>query len=555
MEKLLIKELNTKMPNQNIFLKLIKHDFDDESEAEAVEYSSVFGLALDYVNEGGLFSTSVDLEAIYKCYVPFYAVKINENNYISINAMEPEKNRISISKIPNKQEIRKILSEEDEGLGRVENLERELMSIQGTTVEVSGVLGREGKNGMVKLITQHRGEEKPSYKKIPPLVSIQDIRRQIKDIQDHAISEQQLETEVENLLDDIEKEFESDIKNKIDKKKEMKKGYDDKISEQNEALKTKLKEIEKEEEKEKTRIAQEAKKEKQDILSRVKSGKIWSRITNDLNELQQHLSSIKKGLDEISSDSDIDGVLNEIRILQDETQTFGTGLESAHRELNNRKHEFVDVDQQAAVDKRSISDKLNVIKEEEKRKIKDSEIERDLMVQKQENKTERSKQDLENFKKKRDMIKQDIIDNYQLVSNYTMKSEVLGVNNTEEFVTIQVPVAIGKYKEKKKLIYKVLIPFEIPPKMNKPKKLPITGDNGKIGFDCMAFEAKNFLKKNLEFLIEQNTNIQAEIQGSSNKMPKGQIDLMDKGLKVLEEKKGHENSNSNWLIGQYRTLK
>ncbi|MBY9001752.1 MAG: hypothetical protein KGD64_12615, partial [Candidatus Heimdallarchaeota archaeon] len=61
-----------------IYLKLITSEFSGD-EAKQVEYSSTVGYALDNVKKKEI------LEGIYKCYVPFFAVRISDGNYIVIN--------------------------------------------------------------------------------------------------------------------------------------------------------------------------------------------------------------------------------------------------------------------------------------------------------------------------------------------------------------------------------------------------------------------------------------------------------------------------------------
>ncbi|GAH61364.1 unnamed protein product, partial [marine sediment metagenome] len=181
-----------------IFLKLITSEFTGD-EAKQVEYSSLVGYALDNIKRKEI------LEGVYTCYVPFYAVRISDGNYIVINTLQLEKNKLLVSKIPDLSEIKAVLEEQYPSLeAHYRAIEEALVSMNIFHLEISGVLVKKGIEGTAKLVTQHGSTRNNSYKKISPLVSREDVKREIAAAGKYAITDHELETKLNVLLDEVE---------------------------------------------------------------------------------------------------------------------------------------------------------------------------------------------------------------------------------------------------------------------------------------------------------------------------------------------------------------
>ncbi|MHA1304196.1 MAG: hypothetical protein ACTSPI_10890, partial [Candidatus Heimdallarchaeaceae archaeon] len=205
-----------------IYLKLINSEFGGE-EAEKTEFASLMGLALDYIGR------NEHLEGIYTCYVPFFAIRINEGNFAVSNAMSREKNKFSVSKIPELSEVKSILNSNKSMHEKYKEIENMLLKKNVETVEISGILGKKGISGLAKLITQHSSNQNSSYKKLSPIISREEVKAQIQTIQKYILSEMEVEERVDKFMEELEKAFQNEI-NELEKKRvDTEKEYDMKL--------------------------------------------------------------------------------------------------------------------------------------------------------------------------------------------------------------------------------------------------------------------------------------------------------------------------------------
>ena len=255
-----------------IFMDLISSEFSGD-EADKVEYSSLVGYALDSIKR------KETLEAIYKCYVPFYALKVNEGNYIVVNALQTDKSKLSISKVPTVSDIKPVLNEDYSSLEALyKAIESALISKSVHVVEMSGALVKKSVDGMAKMIIHHNSSRDSKFKKLTPLVNKEDVKRDIIIISKFAITDHELETELNLLFDEIEKFLGEKIGEKKRNKSQTEEEYSRKIDETKRDGEGRIKEIEEEEITEKRKIDAEAEKERKEQIDSVRDSKRWNQM-------------------------------------------------------------------------------------------------------------------------------------------------------------------------------------------------------------------------------------------------------------------------------------
>ncbi len=532
-----------------IFLKLITSEFSGD-EAKQIEYSSLVGYALDNIKKKEI------LEGIYTCYVPFFAVRISDGNYIVINTLQLEKNKLLVSKIPELSEIKAVLEEQYPSLeSHYRAIEETLVSMNIFHLEISGVLVKKGIEGTAKLVSQHVSTRNNSYKKISPLVSRDDIKREIASAGKYAITDHELETKLNVLLDEVEKHLQSVVEKKKHDKDKIEQRYNQQIENQKQENAKKIQQFKEEEISQHDSIVSESNKEKREQIVSVKDSKRWNQLKKDISSLQESYNQLLTSLDKVNSENDFDTVISRIREVQDETQSFGVGLNSAVSEIEYRKTEYEDIGHQEDVDKRNVSDRLNTVKEDLNLYIVDIQDEKRKKLEEQEKEIQKANNIFDKFKNNRNNLIKRAKSNYVMISAYSLSSDLLGISDNEQLVTINVPVAICKYKDKSGFIFNVIPPFEVANNMKKPRSLALHGTNGLIGFDCIARESFDFLKHPLENLLASKQNLQAEIQSENNEMIQtGDLSSLNSGLVLLEQRKKYSKKNSDALLSRSRSF-
>ncbi len=532
-----------------IFLKLITSEFTGD-EAKQVEYSSIVGYALDNIKRKEI------LEGVYTCYVPFYAVRISDGNYIVINTLQLEKNKLLVSKIPELSEIKAVLEEEYSSLeAHYRAIEEALVSMNIFHLEISGVLVKKGIEGTAKLVTQHGSTRNNSFKKISPLVSREDIKREIASAGKYAITDHELETKLNVLLDEVEKHLQFVVEKKKRDRDNIEERYDQKIANQKQENAKKIQQFKEDERQQHNSIESESNKEKRDQIASVKDSKHWNQLKKDISSLQESYNHLLTSLDRVNTENDFDVVISRIREVQDETQSFGVGLNSAVSEIEYRKTEYEDIGHQEDVDKRNVSDRLNTAKEDLNLHVIDIQDEKRKKLEEQDKKIQKANNIFDKFNNNRNNLIKRAQNNYVMISAYSLSSDLLGISDNEQLVTINVPVAICKYKDKNGFIYNVIPPFEIANNMKKPRSLAIHGANGLIGFDCIARESFDFLKHPLENLLASKQNLQAEIQTENNELIQtGDLSSLNSGLVLLEQRKKYSKKNADAILAKSRSL-
>lgn len=532
-----------------IFLKLITSEFTGD-EAKQVEYSSLVGYALDNIKRKEI------LEGVYTCYVPFYAVRISDGNYIVINTLQLEKNKLLVSKIPDLSEIKAVLEEQYPSLeAHYRAIEEALVSMNIFHLEISGVLVKKGIEGTAKLVTQHGSTRNNSYKKISPLVSREDVKREIAAAGKYAITDHELETKLNVLLDEVEKHLQFVVEKKKRDRDNIKQKYDQQIETQKQENARKIQQFKEEEKQQHNSIETESDREKRDQIVSVTDSKRWNQLKKDIASLQESYNNLLSSIDRVNSKNDFDMVISRIREVQDETQSFGVGLNSAVSEIEYRKTEYEDIGHQEDVDKRNVSDRLNTAKEDLNLHIVDIQDEKRKKLEEQDKEIHKANNIFDKFKNNRNNLIKRAKNNYVMISAYSLSSDLLGISDSEQLVTINVPVAICKYKDKSGFIFSVIPPFEISNNMKKPRSLALHGTNGLIGFDCIARESFNFLKHPLENLLASKQNLQAEIQAENNELVQtGDLSSLNSGLVLLEQRKKYSKKNADAILAKSRSL-
>ncbi len=532
-----------------IFLDLITSEFTGEEQKEA-EYSAVLGFALDSIKR------KENLEGIYRCYVPFYGLRVSDNNYIIVNSLNTDKNKLSVSKVPTIADIKPVLTSEYNSLESLyKDIENALISKSVHNVEISGALIKKSVEGMAKLITHHGSSRNQKFKKLSSIVNREDVKRQVVSISKYAITDHELETELNLLFDEVEKSLESEIENRKRERSKAETEYSQLIENSKRETSGKIKEIDEEEKVERKKIDEEASKNRQDQVHTVKESKRWNQLKKDIAALTETYTQLLNSLDRLSSGDDFDLIYSKIRAVQDETQSFGVGLNTALSEIDHRKNEFDDIFQQAEVDKRNVSDRMNTVKEDIRRQTIEIENEKTQVVSEKEADIQLANDILNRFHNNRSNLMKKIKNNYIMFSAYSISGDLLNITAEEQAVTINVPVAICKFKEKDKLNYLVIPPFEISERMKKPRLLPLHSLYARIGFDCIASESISFLKKPLEDLLEVDQKIQGEIQADTNELIKeGDLSLLNSGLNLLEQKKKLPKKYADEILSRSRSF-
>ncbi|GAH20012.1 unnamed protein product, partial [marine sediment metagenome] len=287
----------------------------------------------------------------------------------------------------------------------------------------------------------------------------------------------------------------------------------------------------------------------------VTDSKRWNQLKKDIASLQESYNNLLSSIDRVNSKNDFDMVISRIREVQDETQSFGVGLNSAVSEIEYRKTEYEDIGHQEDVDKRNVSDRLNTAKEDLNLHIVDIQDEKRKKLEEQDKEIHKANNIFDKFKNNRNNLIKRAKNNYVMISAYSLSSDLLGISDSEQLVTINVPVAICKYKDKSGFIFSVIPPFEISNNMKKPRSLALHGTNGLIGFDCIARESFNFLKHPLENLLASKQNLQAEIQAENNELVQtGDLSSLNSGLVLLEQRKKYSKKNADAILAKSRSL-
>ncbi|MHA1346509.1 MAG: hypothetical protein ACTSVO_02140 [Candidatus Heimdallarchaeaceae archaeon] len=532
-----------------IYLKLITSEFSGE-EAQQVEYSSLVGYALDNIKKKEV------LEGIYTCYVPFYAVRITDGDYIVINSLQLEKNKLLVSKIPELSEIKAILEEQYPSLeAHYRAVEEALVSMSIFHLEISGVLVKKGIEGTAKLVTQHGSTRNNSYKKLSPLVSREDVKKDIASAGKYAITDLELETKINVLLDEVEKHLQSVAEKRIRDKDRIEQKYDQMIENQKQENAKKTQKYKEEEKQKHNSIEAESNKEKREQLTSVKDSKRWGQLKKDIASQQESYNQLLTSLDRVNTEDDFDIVISRIREVQDETQSFGVGLNSAVSEIEYRKTEYEDIGHQEEVDKRNASDRVNTAIEELNQPLIDIQDEKRKKLEDQDKEIQKGNNILDKFKNNRNNLIKRAKINYVMISAYSLSSDLLGISGNEQLVTINVPVAICKYKAKSGFLFNVVPPIEISNNMKKPRSLALHGANGLIGFDSIARESFDFLKQPLENLLASKPNLQAEIQAENNELIQtGDLSSLNSGLVLLEQRKKYSKKNADAILAKSRNF-
>ena len=533
----------------DMYLKLITSEFSGD-EAKQIEYSSLVGYALDDIKR------RESLEGIYLCYVPFFAVKISDGNYIVVNTLQTDKNKLLVSKIPELPDIKEVLNKDYPTLdAQYKAIEDTIVSRNIFHLEISGVLVKKGIEGTAKLVTQHGSTRNNSYKKLSPLVAREDIKREIASAGKHAITDHELETKLNVLLDEVERYLESEIEKRKREKDRIGQDYNQQIENLKRENSSKIQQFKEEERRQHSAIDSESSKEKRQQIDSIKDSKRWNQLKKDISSLQESYSQLLSSIDRVSSEEDFNTVISRIRAVQDETQAFGVGLNSAVSEIEYRQTEYEDIGHQADVDKRNVSDRMNSAKEDLNLQSVDLQDEKQRRLEEQDKEIENAKNILNKFKNNKLNLVKRVQNNYVMISAYTLSSDLLGISESEQLVTINVPVAICKYKERSSLSFSVIPPFEIADNMKKPRSLPLHGGNGQIGFACIAKESFDFLKQPLENLLSSNQNLQAEIQGENNEVISvGDLSTLNSGLVLLEQRKKYSKKNADAILAKSRSF-
>ncbi|MBY9002194.1 MAG: hypothetical protein KGD64_14840, partial [Candidatus Heimdallarchaeota archaeon] len=434
-------------------------------------------------------------------------------------------------------------------------IEETLVSMNIFHLEISGVLVKKGIEGTAKLVTQHGSNRDNSYKRISPLVSKEDVKREIASAGKYAITDHELETKLNVLLDEVEKYLQSVVEKSIREKDKIEQDYNQQIENQKQANSKKIQQFKDEEQSQHGSIRTESEKERNSQIASVKDSKRWNQLKKDILSLQESYNQLLSSLDRVKSEDDFETVISRIREVQDETQSFGVGLNSAVSEIEYRKTEYEDIGHQEDVDKRNISDRLNTAKEDLNLHVIDIKDEKHRKLEEQDKDIQKAYKILEKFKNNRNNLIKRAQNNYVMISAYSLSSDLLGISESEQLVTINVPVAICKYKDKSAFTYSVIPPFEIANNMKKPRSLALHGTNGLIGFDCLAREVFDFLKNPLEIILANKQNLQAEIQGENNEIIRtGDLSSLNSGLVLFEQRKKYSKKNADAILARSRSF-
>ncbi|UJG40646.1 MAG: hypothetical protein K9W45_12525 [Candidatus Heimdallarchaeum aukensis] len=534
----------------NIFLKLISSDFAGE-EREKVEYSAIVGFALDHFNKGE------QLEGIYMCYLPFFGIRVNESNFAIINALDKGKNQLSVNKIPDSSDIKKILSSDISIQEKYKQIESKLLRKNVETIEVNGILNRDGIQGLAKLLPQHTGTADNNYKKLSPIISREEVTNQIRKLQNYILSDIEVEERINAFLEDLEIAITKEIEKLKKERVNTEKKYDEKIAKKKAEIQQKLKEMEVEEKAEHAKIDKEVAKNQANVIKSLQSDTRWKQYENDIKTLASNYTKFLAKINAAKDETDLEQLVREIDNLQQDVQSIGVGLNSALSEVKNRHLEYGDYEQQGAVDKRNISERLESLREEERTAYNSIENEKETALQDIDREINDAKSILKDLKNKKKDLKKQIMQNYEMRgTDFTLNADVLGVESSVNSMNIYVPLAIARYKYKNKLGHIVIPPFEIANNMSKPKKLALVGINGNIGFDCIGISLLSKVKRNLEYLLDENQNLQNEIIGNNNEVIEtGDLNKINDGVELLEQKKKWKDKHSDKIILQYRKVR
>ena len=455
----------------DIYLSLLSSEFSGE-EAEKVEFAAIMGYALDSVKK------KEQLEDVFYCYVPFYALELSGNNFMIFNSVSKKTTILSVYSPPTLKEVQALMKQDFSSLQeRYKALKTLLTRSEPTTLEITGALTGEDADGLAKMITQHLSSANNRYKKLSSQLTKAEAQRELQKISKHVLSPVEFGQHITKLLDEIEAMFEKEIERLIKEEKNVKAKYEALIEKTKQEVQARIKEIKSEEAKKQKEIEAEMEKEKKNIIFSLKSENQWKTLNNDFNILINAKKQLDAKISSASSEKDIDNLIKALRNLQDDLQTLGANINSTTNFMENRLRDIEDLRQQAEVDKRNISDKLSLLQDQEKKKIGEIQDEKEVKLKEIRVQQKEYKDLLNQLKKERKEIENQMETQYKASPTTTISGDLLGVSETQIQATIHVPVAICKYKERSKHNFVVLPPVEIPAKMKKPKSSPLTGLN------------------------------------------------------------------------------
>lgn len=534
------------MPS-DIYLSLLTSDFSGE-EAKKVEFAAIMGYALDSAKK------KEQLEEVYLCYVPFFAFKLSEGNYMIFNSIAKTHSALEVFSPPSLKEVQALMKEEFSSLqDKYKALKMLLTDSRSKTLEITGALTGEQVNSLAPMITTHMSSPNSNFKKLSPQLQRADIQRELQKISKDIISISEFDTHIAKLLDEIEDMFEKELGTLQEEEKKIKTYYDTELEKTKKDIQVKIKEIEAEEQRKHKEIDDALKKELKELIESVKNSNQWRTLNKDFTELINAKKDVDAKVGTVSIEKDISNVIGLLRNMHDELSTLGANLNSTTSMMENVLREIEDKKQQAIVDKRNVSDRMAGEKEQQKNRIQEIEAEKKMKLEEVRAKQEETKSIIQQLNKDRKTIETQMANQFKATPMPTLSGELLGIESTQAQATIYVPVAICKYKERSKYSFVVLPPVEIPPKMKKPKSAPLVSLNARIGFDCIGTKAKEFLKKPLEELLITNPDLQAEVQGENNRLSNlGKLSELNAGLKLLQDRKDFPKKNADQIIAYYR---
>jgi len=532
---------------KKIFLSLLSSDFAGE-DAEKVEYASIVGYAVDSATK------KEKLEGVFLCYMPFYAIRLKNSDFMIFNAFKKSKTALTQSTIPTISELQqKLKNIEQYSYAQYNELKKSLIPKTGETVEVTGALSSSELDGIAKLINKHSSSADNRFKALKPILSQAEAQREAKTLASKIISTTELDDQVRARLDLIQDSYSRAIDKLEAKKKEIEKQYAQEIEKTKQEIKTKIEEMKSELEARKREIEKELSKEKAEIANAVKSLNNWKTLKTDFEMLSKSFGGLSNTVSSVSKKEDIEKLISVLSEIREHMESFRANINSTITTLEYRTGEIDDAEHRAEIEKQNAVERTEQLKENEQRKIEEVNDEKEAKIQEIDAKIEEIKQVLKDLKKERKGLEDRIKQGYSVNAPSYISGDFLEVSPEENIAIIYVPVAICQYKEKTKLNFRVLPPVEIARNMKKIKALPIKSLNGKIGFECVGIEAKSFIKELLESALAVSTDLQGEIHGENNELTSsGGLEKFDGGLRILEERKNFSKKNADALISLYR---
>ena len=534
---------------KKIYLSLLSSDFSGE-DAEKVEYASIVGYAVDSA------SKKEKLEGVFLCYMPFYAIRLKNSDFMIFNAFKKTKTALTQSTIPTINELKeKLANIDDYSYAQYTELKKMLVPKSGETVEVTGALSSSELDGIAKLITKHQSSVDNRFKALKPLLNQAEAQREAKVLASKIVSTTELDDQVRARIDFIEQSYSKAIDTLQARKKEIERQYAQEIEKTKQEIKTKLEQMKKELAQRQSQIEKELAKKKSEIISNVKTLNNWKTLKTDFEMLSKSFNGLSSTVSSVSKREDIEKLVSVLSEIREHMESFRANINSTIRTLNDHSEQIVDAVHLAKVEKQNAAERNEQLKEDEKRRIEELKDEKEAKLSDIDAKIDEIKQVLKEFKKERKALEDKIKQGYTINAPSYISSDFLEVAPEENLALIYVPVAVCQYKEKTKLNFRVLPPVEIAQNMKKIKSLPIKSSNNKIGFECLGIEAKTFVKELLEKRLAESTDLQGEIRGENNEfISTGGLEKFDAGLKLLQQQKKFPKKNADALIALYREL-